>query len=136
MTTNKSECCHLHCFTCGKVDIAHECHTPPTTTTEKEERSWEKSLHDGYTKFDFAPQINIEGYKTLKSFIKDLLAHYKRTKEDMKYSLWCFLFGHKWWQWVHDGEVDGIDYWDDVEVDKCQRCGLPKKEAGIITEQK
>lgn len=47
----------------------------------------------------------------------------------MKYSIWCFLFGHRFIGQKHDG---GKTY-DVFPVDWCSRCGLSKKEAGITS---
>ena len=54
----------------------------------------------------------------------------------MKYSIWCYLFGHKWVgidQWLQDGPrgPKTIKRTELVWLDNCIRCGLSKKEAGI-----
>lgn len=52
----------------------------------------------------------------------------------MKYSLWCFLFGHIFGhveREVREGTREILSQ-HFAPQDYCQRCGLSKKEAGII----
>lgn len=52
----------------------------------------------------------------------------------MKYNLYCFLFGHKWYVETDKFEMfNGKEYKRTCRVisNWCTNCGLTKKEAGI-----
>lgn len=54
----------------------------------------------------------------------------------MKYSLWCTLFGHRWY--IRSiGQYYGELHWVISPSDWCRGCGLSKEECGItkIKEQ-
>lgn len=49
----------------------------------------------------------------------------------MKYSLWCKIFGHKFWARDADVCVDGRWYTKHSPRGYCVNCGLTKEELGI-----
>ncbi len=51
----------------------------------------------------------------------------------MKYSLWCVLFGHRWWVQTKAPTYSeaGVSH----VVGYCDKCGLTKAECGISNEE-
>lgn len=48
----------------------------------------------------------------------------------MKYSIFCFLFGHKWYTTKYSNLPPEVEF-TTQPADWCPGCGLTKKEAGI-----
>lgn len=49
----------------------------------------------------------------------------------MKYSIWCYLFGHKWIAKTNIKQFGYTITWDIISTNFCQRCGLSKEEVGV-----